>query len=212
MTIERINDNKIKIILTLDELEKRDISLKDIEKDGDLAKELFMDLIEESNLDEDFVLEGSQLLIEATSDNNNLFTVTITKIENIPELSHYATLSKKRKENSKKANTIKEPNIHDYKVSSYIYSFDSIDTILSLCNRAKNEKLFFGKNSLYLYEDTYFLIFSTSSIKNKRFKKTFVFLSEYCKKYSSYDMLSTSIKEKAKIIIENNALQKLSKI
>lgn len=212
MTIERINDNKIKIILTLDELTKRDISLKDIEKDSELARELFMDLIEENNLDEDFVMEGSQLLIEATSDNNNLFTVTITKIENIPELTHYASLSKKKKEKTKKNNTIKKLNIQDYKVSSYIYSFDSIENILSLCNRAKSEKLFYGKNSLYLYENTYFLIFSNSSIKNKKFRKTFVFLSEYCKKYSSYDMLSISIKEKSKLIIENNALQKLSKI
>ncbi len=215
MTIEKINDNKIKIILTLDELEKRDITLKDIEKDSELARELFIDLIEENNLDEDFIIGDAQLLIEAASDNNNLFTVTITKVDNIPELKKYALLDKKNKDKDKSKtinNTTKAKNIQNYKISSYIYSFNSINDILDICTKAKNENLFFGKNSLYLYNGTYFLIFSTSSIKNSKFKKTFVFLSEYCQNYSSYDMLAVSIKEKSKLVIENNALQKLSKI
>jgi len=72
--------------------------------------------------------------------------------------------------------------------------------------------MFFGKNSLYKNENNYFLIFSKSSVKNKKFIKTFVFLSEYCSTYYSYDIFGISIKEKSKIIIENNALQKLIKI
>ena len=178
-------------------------------------RELFIDLIEENNLDEDFIIGDAQLLIEAASDNNNLFTVTITKVDNIPELKKYALLDKKNKDKDKSKtinNTTKAKNIQNYKISSYIYSFNSINDILDICTKAKNENLFFGKNSLYLYNGTYFLIFSTSSIKNSKFKKTFVFLSEYCQNYSSYDMLAVSIKEKSKLVIENNALQKLSTI
>ena len=81
MKVERINDNKIKITLSLEELEKRNISLKDLEKDSSKAKNLFLDLIEESNLDEDFIIDESQLFIEAFSDNNNSFIVTITKVD-----------------------------------------------------------------------------------------------------------------------------------
>ena len=46
MQIEKINKNKVKIILTLEELEKRDVNIKDIEKNNEIAKELFCDLIE----------------------------------------------------------------------------------------------------------------------------------------------------------------------
>ena len=88
MKIEKINENKLKIILTLDELEKREISLKDLESDTTLAKELFLALIEENNLDEEFKLDNSQLLIEASSDCENLFVVTITKLDiNIKPIS-----------------------------------------------------------------------------------------------------------------------------
>lgn len=207
MKVEKINNNKVKITLTFEELEKRDINIKDIEKNSEIAKNLFVDLIEESNIDEEFEFEDSQLLIEASSDNNNLFVVTITKVDNMPDLRKYSLLEKKVK-NSKKSKSI----VTNYKVDSFIYSFKSIDNILALCENAKVEKLFFGKNSLYKYNDIYFIIFANSSIKNKRFLKTFVFLSEYCENYYSYNMFSSAIKEKSKLIIANNALQTLSKI
>lgn len=207
MKVEKINNNKVKITLTFEELEKRDINIKDIEKNSEIAKNLFVDLIEESNIDEEFEFEDSQLLIEASSDNNNLFVVTITKVDNMPDLRKYSLLEKKVK-NSKKSKSI----VTNYKVDSFIYSFKSIDNILALCENAKEEKLFFGKNSLYKYNDIYFLIFANSSIKNKKFLKTFVFLSEYCENYYSYNIFSSAIKEKSKLIIENNALQTLSKL
>lgn len=207
MKVEKINNNKVKITLTFEELEKREIDIKDIEKNSELAKNLFVDIIEESNIDEDFEFEDAQLLIEACSDNNNLFIVTITKIDNFPDLKKYSLLEKqvKNKKNTKS-------KVTNYKVDSFIYSFKSIDDILSLCEDAKSEKLFFGRNSLYKYNDNYFIIFSNTSVKNKRFLKTFVFLSEYCNNYYSHDIFSSAIKEKSKLIIQNYALQNLSKI
>ena len=70
MKVEKINNNKVKITLTFEELEKRDINVKDIEKNSEIAKNLFVELIEESNIDEEFEFEDSQLLIEASSDNS----------------------------------------------------------------------------------------------------------------------------------------------
>lgn len=212
MKVEKINENKIRITLTLEELSKRKISIKDIEKNSVLARELFVNLIEEYNLEEDFPLDGSQFFIEARSDSSNLFIVTITKIENMPEVETY-DLPKKakiKKENKKDLNNLKQHL--NYTIDSFVYMFDSLETILEMCDKTKKEKLFFGKNSLYKNENNYFLIFSKSSVKNKKFIKTFVFLSEYCSTYYSYDIFGISIKEKSKIIIENNALQKLVKI
>lgn len=212
MKVEKINENKIRITLTLEELSKRKISIKDIEKNSVLARELFVNLIEEYNLEEDFPLDGSQFFIEARSDSSNLFIVTITKIENMPEVETYdlPQKTKIKKKNKKDLNNLKQPL--NYTIDSFVYMFDSLETILEMCDKTKKEKLFFGKNSLYKNENNYFLIFSKSSVKNKKFIKTFVFLSEYCSTYYSYDIFGISIKEKSKIIIENNALQKLIKI
>ncbi len=207
MQIEKINNNKIKIILTFEELEKRNIDIKDIEQSNEIAKELFCNLIEESNIDEEFEFDNSQLLIEACSDNNNLFIVTITKVENLPDLKTYSLLDKKQK-NENKSNK-KQIN---YKVDSFIYSFKNIDDILNMCENSKSELIFWGKNSLYKYCNSYYLIFAQSSVKNKKFLKTFIFLSEYCQNYYSQNIFATAIKEKSELIIANSALQKLSKI
>lgn len=212
MKIEKINENKVKITLTFEELENRKISLQDIESDAAKAKDLFIDLLEESNLEEDFVIDESHLFVEASSDNNNLFTVIITKIEDIPELKQYSLLEKKPSmKRSGKSNKFSNAN-YKYTVDSNIYEFASLDDVLALCEVAKSERIFFGKNSLYKQNSKYYLIFSKFSIKNPKFLKTYVFLSEYCKNYYVYDLYETSIKERSQLIIENNALQTLSKL
>lgn len=211
MKIEKINDNKVRITLTFDELEKREISLSQIEKDNNVAKDFFITLLEESNLEEDFEIDNSQLFIEASSDNNNLFIITITKIDDMPELRQYSLMEntnlKKTRKNQKCKNDIVK-----YKVDSNIYSFANLDNVLDLCEISKKEKLFFGRNSLYRYEDMYFLIFNKTSVKNDRFLKTYVFLSEFCENYYSAKLFETLLKEKAELIIKDYALQKLSKI
>ncbi len=211
MKIEKINENKIKIILTFDELENRNISLTEISKNTNIAQDFFITLLEESNLEEDFITDDSHLFIEAASDNNNLFIITITKINDIPELKKYSLMENKNIKKIKKKPKCKS-NIIKYKVDSYIYSFSSIDTILKLCEQSKKEKLFFGRNSLYKYQNNYFLIFSKNSVKNDKFLKTYVFLSEFCDNYYSLDLYETTLIEKSNLIIKDYALQRLNKI
>ena len=213
MKIEKIDENKVRITLTIDELSQRDISLKDIEQDSVRAQDLFMDLLEESDLNDEFIVDDSQLFVEASSDNENLFIVTITKIDYIPELSKYTPKkgkSRKRKENS--SNIAGKHYSSEYTVASSIYRFNSLDNILELCSKLKEEKAFLGTNSLYKYDNTYFIVFSNSSIKNAKFIKTFVILSEYSDQFYSSKMYTTLIHEKCKLIIDKKALQTLSKI
>lgn len=196
MKVEKISENKVKIILSFEELEMRNITLYDIEKNNSAAKKLFISLIEESNLDEEFELEDSQLFIEASSDNTNTFILTITKTNDLPDLNNYT----------------KKETPQLYKIDSRLYEFASIDVILDFCKKAKDENLFFGQNTLYKYEDKYFILFSETAIKNKKFIKTYVMLSEYCSRYFSYDLFYNIIIEKSKVVIANRALQKLIKI
>lgn len=205
MKVEKISENKVKIILTIEELESRKISLKELENNTALARDLFFDLIEENNLDEEFKLEDSQLLIEASSDNENLFVVTITKVDDFPtNIKPYS-----KSVDSKNCTSKSKKN---YKVTSNIFVFSNIDDILSFCDKAKNEEIFCGRNSLYKDEKNYFIIFSNNATKNKKFINTFSLLSEYCTSYHNFDILSANIKEKCKLIISNNAIQRLMKI
>ena len=116
----------------------------------------------------------------------------------------------------------KELNLNCYKTVGFYFSVVSM--ILLILSMVLYKTKFTGILSEY-YNNVVFipaiiglvlsvilLIFNKTSIKNSKFVKTYVFLSEYCKNYYAYDLYETSIKERAKMIIENNALQKLSKI
>ena len=192
MKFEKLSENKIKITLTLEELLARKINIKDIEKDSTIARNLFLDLISETELHDEFISSDSQLFIEASSDNNNLFVVTITKVELIPELKDYENIPTSNStliDNKKsKAKTKKSKTKISYKVSSYIYEYDNLDTIIDMSSTLKKQSCFIGKNSLYKYEDKYFIIFSKSSVRNAKFIKTFVILSEYSKSYYNNSM------------------------
>lgn len=196
MKIERINEDKVRITLSFEELEKRNLTLSDIQKNDAVAKNLFASIIEESNLDEYIEFENSQLFIEAASDNNDTFILTITKIKDLPDLNKY---SKKQ---------IKPL----YRIDSKIYEFDSLDTILDFLKIAKDQNLYFGSNSLYKYNDKYFVLFSENAVKNKNFLKTYVIMSEFMSRHFSYNLYYTTIKEKGSLLIKTRALQKLSKI
>ncbi len=204
MKIEKINDDKIKIFLSYDELEARDLSISEFSKNAKSAQEFFLALFEETNLDLDFLDEESQLLIEASISNDNLFVLTVTKIYHLPDLDNYKTTN---------SSIMQNKSTKIYTSKSNIYEFDDIEKIIDFSKKAKIENLFCGINKLYKYNNKYFLLFKPSSIKNKRFFKTHILLSEFCVKNYLYKELTNSlIEEKCDLIINSSAIQKLSNL
>ena len=76
----------------------------------------------------------------------------------------------------------------------------------------KQHSCYLGKNSLYKYNNKYFLNFATNTLKNLKFLKTAALINEYCLNMYENGIFETSLKEKSKIIITDKALQKLYKI
>ncbi|MDD2376871.1 MAG: adaptor protein MecA [Clostridia bacterium] len=208
MKVEKINENKVKITLSIDELAQRHISLKDLEKDTVRAKQLFLELIEESNLESSFIFEHAQLFVEAATDNNDYFTVTITKIDDFPDLTKYNLLD----ERFNKKNIRKPLGNLIYTINFNIFSFECLDNLLDMCDVLKKNKSFLGKSSLYMIDSRYFLIFSKYSIKNQKFLKTYSIITEFCSYNYTSELYEISLKEKSKLIISDKALQLLTKI
>ncbi len=198
LKVEKINDTKVRITLSFDELIERNISLPELIHDTSKVQQIFYMLFEETDLDEDFIGEDTQLLVEATTSNNDSFILTVTKVieDVIPNLAKYDNKS--------------TPKI--YKVSSNVYSFDSIERIIDFSLKAMQDNLYIGINKIYKYNNLYFLIFKHSTVANKKFIKTFLLLSEYCDKYFNNTIFESAIIEKGASIIPNRAVQKLSKL
>lgn len=230
MKIEKISENKIKITLTIEELLERKITLKDIKKNRIKAQDLFMDLIEENNLHEDFINENTELFVEASSDNSNFFMITITKVDYLKALPNYNLLKKdvnKSNEVDEKTpgipqemlptkmsvNTKNKENIKSKKtfvIKSCIYKFDDFNNLNVFCKKAIIDDLFIGNTSLYKSNNTYFIIFKNSTIKNPLFINTFRLLSEYCTSYYSSSLEKSLIHEKSTLILDKNAIEYLS--
>ena len=195
MKVEKTNNNKVKIILTKSELAKRKITLKDIKEGKSKAQDFFFDVLEESNIADDFLAESSQLLIEVSVTDNNIFSITITKADCLPDIDVFSKDVKRE---------------IAYTVSSNLYEFSSLKELYNFALKAFKENLYIGNNSLYLLDDKYYVFFSNSTIKKSDFVKTFSILSEYSTKYYSKKLLSFD--EYAKLIVKNDALQCLQKI
>lgn len=200
MKVEKISNIKVKITLSFEELIERNISLTDLVKDSSKIQQVFFNIFDETDLDEDFLQEDSQLLVEATTSNDNLFIITVTKLidDIIPNINSFIPKSKNIKTT--------------YKVSSNIYSFNTLDKIMDFAKKALKENLYLGLNSIYKYNNLYYVIFKSTTVANKKFLKTFIVLSEFCDKYYSNNIYQAALLEKSQCILKNRALQKLSNI
>lgn len=196
MKVEKINNNKAMIVLTTEELSKRKITLKDIKDGSKKVQDFFFEILEDADIIDDFANESSGLFVEVSTSEDDIYMVTITKADCLPDLTDFDKISKS--------------NRVTYTVSSNIYSFPSLKTLYDFCKKALDEELYVGVNSLYELNNKYYLLFSNSSIKKSNFVKTFSVLSEYTDKYFSKQ--TTSFLEYAKQLIAKNAIQTLQNI
>ena len=184
MKVERINNNKAKISLTLEELRKKKITLKDIKQNKLKAEDFFLELLEETRLIEEFEIDSNELFVEAIREDN-LLTITITKMLDIS-----------CKDEIKQANIV-------YKISSNIYIFDSSSELKDFAIKANLEKLYIPKCMLYYFNNKFFLVFSKKDIRCSQFIKSYSILSEYASHYSSSSYLKDILNEHATLLFNN---------
>lgn len=86
MKIEKINENKIRCILTRDDLEVRHIKLSEIAYGSEKARSLFRDMMEQASHQFGFEADNIPLMIEAIPMPNECIILDITKVADPEEL------------------------------------------------------------------------------------------------------------------------------
>ena len=79
MQIEKINNNKLKVILNIDDLEENNIDLNTFMANSLESQELFLDILDLAEEEFNFKVDNSKLIIECISLSNHIFIFTITK-------------------------------------------------------------------------------------------------------------------------------------
>ncbi len=137
MKFEKITDTKIKIILSLRDMELNNVSAESIFSNSVSSQKLLQKMLNRAKKEIGFETGDSKLLVEAVMSSNKECTFTITKLDE-NELS------------------LEKSN------NSFVFKFDCFDDFLALCTFLNNFSFLclrdISKNfSLIYYNDTYYM-------------------------------------------------------
>lgn len=195
MKIEKLTDNKLKITLSIADLEARNIDLQSFIYNSPESQDLFWDMMNEAEREYGFDVNESMIYVEASSNGTGIFTLIVTKTDE-PNFVQQA----RQKANIKKKNIkLKRKNVQ-FTSQEALYMFDNFDDICDFCKTIDLESL--DDNTLYKLEDKYYL-----EIKNNNLNH----ILDFATIVKSQDLYIGKINEYGKIIAEKNALQEIGK-
>lgn len=203
MKIEKLTENKIRVILKQEDIKEKNVSLQMFLLDNPNSQNFFLEVLAKAKKELDFNTEGHKLLIEAFFQTDDVFVFTITKyIDNC----NITTSS-----NPKKHLTIKKKNsIHI--APCYIYEFSEFENFCDFCNFINSDKNIslkglFKSCVLYNYNNTYYLIIENINIASKSIKPFYTSILEFSTLVPYSKNFNYKLKEHGKLIMKNNAIK-----
>ena len=206
MKFEKLNNDKIRIILNLQDLEDNNIDYQSFMSNSSDSQKLFLEMLDEAEEQIGFTTKDYKLMIEALATLNGDFIITVTRF--LPDLDISPTYNKKTVKVKRKTNTL----IND----SIIYEFNNYDDISDFILLLKNSNIkgftsFTKDFSLYSYKNNYYLVMDNI---NKNFSgiKTFLCaLTEFGKSINNSNLFKSRLNEYGTLIVKNNFYKCLSK-
>ena len=199
MKIEKLTDNKIRIILNIDDLAKKNIDIHSLIKNTDGTQRFFKKLLKQAQSEVGFEVDDSKLLIEAFISTDGFFVLTFTKLSNETYNKKSVIPKAKRKLSNPLSTTA-------------IYEFNSFDEFCNFCIYINNSKLgnlkgFAKKISLYEFNSSYFLVLAEIDKEYKYSSLFYILISEFARLASNSPCFYSRLNEYGKVIFKNNAIQ-----
>ena len=239
MKIEKINENKIRCILTRDDLEVRHMKISEIAYGSEKARSLFRDMMEQASHQFGFEADNIPLMIEAIPMPNECIILDITKVSDPEELDtrfskftsagdsdtlnsnvleklqgadEFFDLLNKVKEVASEAKD-PEPKETVPAFPVRLFSFDTLDSVIEASRLLA--PFYTGANTLYKDEEnnnTFILALAPADGADQEFNKVCNMLSEYSSPEKGDSSVLAFLEEHCKIIVSADAIQKLSTI
>ena len=199
MRFEKLNENKIRITLTNQDLIKKNVDFHSFMANPIESQDLFFDMLDEAEKEIGFVTKDYKIRIEALQIAGGDFVLTITR-----------SLPENEKVQQKKKIHIRRKKL-TFKESQVIYCFNTFDDFCCFSNflNTYNVKITnIAKNiSLYEYKNNYYLIFSNINLNHTDLKKLFSTITEFATYVSNSELFTRKLIENGKIIMKNNAIK-----
>lgn len=199
MRIEKLNENKIRIFLNLDDLKEKNIDLHDFMSNSQESQNLFLDMLTLADEKVGFNTHNYKLIIEAFASSDGNFVLTITRVK--PEGT---TMSKVHSPKVKRKITTPSKTLS-------IYKFNTFDEFCEFCKYISSSSLSnfistLKKSSLYLYNDNYYLILNDLKLNTSELKKLAFIMSEFGNSVRNEFLFERKLKEYGKVIMPKNAI------
>ena len=204
MKFEKLNENKIRITLTINDLKDKDIDFHDFMSNPLETQDLFLDILEEAKEKVGFNTTNYRVKIEALAMIDGDFVVNITRmLESEKTSTSTCTPKKKFKVRRKTA----EP-----KSEQAVYKFDSFDDYCYFIqylskNELSNSYLIAKKIDTYVYENAYYLIFHDINENYKHILKFYSSITEFGAYINNSTLFISKLQECGKLVIKNNSLK-----
>ena len=202
MKIEKLTENKIRVIVNSEDLKNNNLDYQTIMEKPIESQKLFLEMLLKAEKEVGFYTEGYKLLVEAFTSSDGLFVFTITKyVEKTVNLPNKLKVTPKKK--------IKNVNP---KSTTSIYRFSSFEEFCEFCiainNTTKIQPKQLAKNiALYLLNDTYYLILSNINTNYACIHTFYSTISEFASLASHSETFKMKIFEHGKAIMKRNAIE-----
>ncbi len=208
MKFEKLNDNKIRIILTNKDLNENHIDYHSFMSNSVETQDLFLDMLEKAEEEIGFVTKDYKIRIDALAMMDGDFILTVTRM--LPEVEHEKREPIKEKTSSKYKIKVKRKsqNLQDSTDIAYRFlNFDDFYDFVSGLHSAQFDlKKVATSTKLYSYNCAFYLIFKNVNFEHEAIKKLSSYITEFASFVNNSDVFIPKIMESGKLIMKNNAL------
>lgn len=132
MKIKKINNDKLKIILSSNDLDEKNIDIDSFLANPIESQNLFFEILDLAEEKYDFYMENNRAIVETISlDDNNIFVLTITKLKN---------------------------DICTYTYSSKAYCFEDVNDLLNFYSMINKNNINIVKSNIYHFGNKYYFL------------------------------------------------------
>lgn len=206
MRFEKLSNDKIRIILDLQDLEDNDIDYQSFMSNSSDSQKLFMEILDEAEEQIGFITKDYKLMIEALATIDGDFIITVTR--SLPDFDIASVYKKRTIKAKRKSNKLTTDTI--------IYEFNNFDDIFDFVLLLKNLNIsglnaFTKDFALYTYKNNYYLVMD-NIYKNFDAIKTFLCaLTEFGKSINNSNLFKSRLNEYGTLLVKNNFYKALSK-
>lgn len=203
MKFEKLSENKLRIILSIKDLEEKDIDFHDFMSNSLETQDLFLDMLEEAEEQVGFNTRNYRVKIEALAMTDMNFIVTVTRMVPETEKQNSITPRKKFKVRRKESKT---------EAKQMIYKFNCFDDYCNFIEYLHKNGLESSTNiakevSVYTYKNQYYLILNNINLEYDNTLKFCNSIIEFASFIHNTNLFISKLYECGNIVIKNNAIK-----